>query len=245
MSGDAAHIQAVRDTAYATEKARLIASRGARGWLTIIVPIMGFLMLLQLFTLQKATGIPFFYVLGFKGPPAKRTCKDGDKDCVDEEGPRYSSESKTLAKIVVGVFTVGVLYFLYDVFSKGPAQGLIGGEAASVSPSLDTRQALTTASVQSLQATDMAVAQQSATMNNLKPAISPAATMTAPTYSPGTTPTTTYSPGTTPTATTSSPTMTSSKDLQLQAAKAIGSDFVPSSSSSSAGGMMNRELVMN
>ena len=113
-------------TARAAESTRLIAGTASRGWLVRILPIGIVLLALVLFALQKATNLPVLAALGIDKCDIEDP--DGQKKCRDKKS-EYTDQQLSIARGVMLLVLVGVLYFLYDVFREGAGSGLLGSVA--------------------------------------------------------------------------------------------------------------------
>jgi hypothetical protein len=119
-------------TARAAESTRLIAGTASRGWLVRILPIGIVLIALVLFALQKATNLPVLAVIGlnkcdFEDPNGSDKCR--------EKRETYTDQQFAMARGVMLVVLLAVLYFLYDIFREGAGSGLIGS-VAKYSPNI-------------------------------------------------------------------------------------------------------------
>ena len=120
-------------TARAAESTRLIAGTASRGWLVRILPIGIVLLALVLFALQKATNLPVLAAIGIDKCDIEDP--DGQKKCKENKSESYTDQQLAIARGIMLLVLVGVLYFLYDVFREGAGSGLIGS-VAKYSPNI-------------------------------------------------------------------------------------------------------------
>ena len=126
MTADKGNASIIEKAAMNAELSRLMAKQGSSGWITRIIPIGIVLLLLLLFVLQKTLHIPVFTALGLG---CNRDGKDDDADCATEAN--YTSEQLGIARVLLLIFILGVVYFLYDIFSGGAGSAIGGVNATS------------------------------------------------------------------------------------------------------------------
>ena len=150
-------VKAAGIAAETATRAELNAKRASKGWLVRILPIGIILVAVCLFVLQMASGIPLYNVLSNSNCKATSTnvsyTDDGEEVCT---GDTYTDGQMMMARLIVGMVFVGIIWFLYEIFERGPASGLISGRAGQ-SSALDTRRQLQVAALRSQQEADRAL----------------------------------------------------------------------------------------
>lgn len=139
----------IRSAATAAEISRLSAKGATRVWMVLFIPGGAALFILLCYVLQKATGLPFYDVLGM-GECTPSTMNSDDDDAkarCARERDQYTSSQRAVARIAIFIAVAGIVYFLYEQFQNGLGGGLFGGEAAS-SPVLQMREVLNAGSDQ-------------------------------------------------------------------------------------------------
>lgn len=140
--------ETIRLAAKAAEHGRLNAKRAAKGWLFRILPIGSIMILVLLYILQKASGLPVYDVLGFSAcdtDPQNNLARQVKDEC-ERRRSAYSQGQLNVARIAIIVVILFVCLFMYEVFGSGVGGGLIGGLAGK-SPGLETRAAIRSESV--------------------------------------------------------------------------------------------------
>lgn len=123
--------ETVRQAAMAAELSRHQTRQGVKGWFLVIIPFSCFLLALLCYSLQKASGFPFFDTLGLSSCSKKGGCDTN-----------YTQEQKNVARIFIGIMLLLTCYFLFDIWKGGAEKGVVGGPAAEYS--LDAREAMRT-----------------------------------------------------------------------------------------------------
>ena len=139
--------EAVRSAAMAGETVRIGTKGATRAWMILFIPGGAALFVLLCYVLQKATGLPFYDVLGL-GECTPSTMNSDDEDakarCLRERD-QYSSSQRGVARIAILIAVAVIAYFVYEQFEGGLGGGLFGGSASN-SPVLQMRPVLRDAS---------------------------------------------------------------------------------------------------
>lgn len=125
----------VQQAAMLNETTRLNSKRAVKGWIVWIIPVAIILFVVLCFVLEKATGLPFYSVLGL-GDCTPSTDGGDDKDAATrckEQMAQFSPSELNVARLLIIVAVLVIAYFVYDVFQNGPASGLFGGMAGASS----------------------------------------------------------------------------------------------------------------
>lgn len=122
-----AQLQAITEGARVAESTRLTAVSAKRGWLKLILPAGCVMLIVVLYTLQKASGIPVFDVMAQGASCTTEKDEDGQevkKNCDLEK--RHSGASLGLARALVMFLLVFLIYYIYTLFADGFGTGLTG-----------------------------------------------------------------------------------------------------------------------
>ena len=131
-SSAAAEREGVMSTAMAAETTRIGAKGATRAWMILFIPGGAALFVLLCFVLQKATGLPFYDVLGM-GECTPSTMNSDDDDAkarCTRERDQFSSSQRNVARIAILIAVAVIVYFVYEQFQGGLGGGLFGGSAA-------------------------------------------------------------------------------------------------------------------
>lgn len=132
----------VQQASMLNETTRLNSKKAVKGWMVWIIPVGIVLFVVLCFVLQKATGMPFYSVLGLGDCTPSVTGDDSDEatEC-EEHMAQFSPPQRNIARLFIAVAVLVIVYFLYDIFQGGAASGLFGGMAGA-SQMHDVRPAL-------------------------------------------------------------------------------------------------------
>lgn len=131
----------VQQASMVNETTRLNSKKAMKGWIVWIIPVGIILFVVLCFVLQQATGMPFYSVLGLGDcTPSVNGDDDQSTEC-EEHMAQFSPPQRNIARLLIVVAVLVIVYFLYDIFQGGPASGLFGGMAGA-SQMHDVRPAL-------------------------------------------------------------------------------------------------------
>lgn len=134
----------VKNVARGAEISRRTSDRAVWGWVRI-VGFGIFLIIVFIYILEKATGLPVYTVLGLAncGDPSSDSSLSATlrAQCESREAA-YTPTQRNMARLVVAGIVLVVVGFLYSVFRDGPASGLIGPMSAFAPSSTNPRQTI-------------------------------------------------------------------------------------------------------